>query len=47
MTNVEKCIIGKEVIAEHSEPEMILNENRKSLKKAGAKKTRVKKESVS
>ncbi len=47
MTNVEKCIIGKEVIAEHTEPEMILNENRKSLKKAGAKKTRVKKESVS
>ncbi|ACL75189.1 ATP-dependent Clp protease ATP-binding subunit ClpX [Ruminiclostridium cellulolyticum] len=47
MTNVEKCIIGKEVIAEHSEPELILNENRKSLKKAGAKRTRVKKESVS
>lgn len=47
MTNVEKCIIGKEVIAEHSEPELILNENRKSLKKAGSKKARVKKESVS
>ncbi|WP_024833165.1 ATP-dependent Clp protease ATP-binding subunit ClpX [Ruminiclostridium josui] len=47
MTNVEKCIIGKDVIAEHSEPQLILNENRKSLKKAGAKKTRVKKESVS
>ncbi|HEX2927445.1 MAG TPA: ATP-dependent Clp protease ATP-binding subunit ClpX [Ruminiclostridium sp.] len=47
MTNVEKCIIGKEVIAEHSEPELVLNENRKSLKKAGTKKARVKKESVS
>jgi ATP-dependent Clp protease ATP-binding subunit ClpX len=47
MTNVEKCVISKEVIANNSEPELVLNENRKSLKKAGSKKARVKKESVS
>lgn len=47
MTNVEKCIINKEVIDSSSEPELILNENRKSLKKPGSKKSRVKKESVS
>ncbi|HEY5584074.1 MAG TPA: ATP-dependent Clp protease ATP-binding subunit ClpX [Ruminiclostridium sp.] len=47
MTNVEKCIITKAAIENGSEPELILNENRKSLKKAGSKKARVKKESVS
>ncbi len=47
MSNVEKCIINKAVIEDNSEPELILNENRKSLKKAGSKKARVKKESVS
>jgi len=47
MTNVEKCIISKEVLESHSEPELILNENRKSLKKTGSKKAKVKKESVS
>lgn len=47
MTNVEKCIISKAVIESNSEPELIFNENRKSLKKAGSKKARVKKESVS
>lgn len=47
MTNVEKCIISKDVIENSSEPELVLNENRKSLKKAGSKKARVKKESVS
>lgn len=47
MTNVEKCIISKQVIESNSEPELILNENRKSLKKPGSKKPRVKKESVS
>lgn len=47
MTNVEKCIISKDVIENSSEPELILNENRKSLKKSGSKKARVKKESVS
>ena len=47
MNNVEKCIISKEVIENNTEPELIYNENRKSLKKAGSKKARVKKESVS
>lgn len=46
MTNVEKCIISKDVIENNAEPELVLNENRKSLKKA-SKKARVKKESVS
>ncbi len=47
MNNVEKCIISKAVIEDNSQPELILNENRKSLKKPGSKKARVKKESVS
>ena len=47
MNNVEKCIITKSVIENNSEPELILNENRKSLKKGGTKKPRIKKESVS
>jgi len=47
MTNVEKCIISKEVLENNSEPELVLNENRKSLKKTGSKKAKVKKESVS
>ncbi len=47
MNNVEKCIISKEVIENNTQPELIYNENRKSLKKAGSKKARVKKESVS
>jgi ATP-dependent Clp protease ATP-binding subunit ClpX len=47
MTNVEKCIISKAVLESHSEPELVLNENRKSLKKTGSKKAKVKKESVS
>ncbi len=46
MTNVEKCIITKDVVDKNAEPELILNENRKSLKK-GSKKARIKKESVS
>lgn len=47
MSNVEKCIITKPVVENSTEPELILNENRKSLKKTGSKKARVKKESVS
>ncbi len=46
MNNVEKCIISKAVIEDNSQPELVLNENRKSLKKPGSKKARVKKESV-
>ena len=47
MNNVEKCIISKTVLESGSEPELIYNENRKSLKKAGSKKAKTKKESVS
>ncbi|MHB8066048.1 MAG: ATP-dependent Clp protease ATP-binding subunit ClpX [Ruminiclostridium sp.] len=47
MSNVEKCIINKAVVEKSAEPELILNENRKSLKKTGSKKAKVKKESVS
>lgn len=46
-TSVEKCIITKETVQNNSTPELILNENRKSLKKTGSKKSRVKRESVS
>ncbi len=47
MSNVEKCIISKSVLDNGSEPELVLNENRKSLKKTGSKKAKTKKESVS
>ncbi len=47
MSNVEKCIISKDVVENGAEPELILNENRKSLKKTGVKKPKSKRESVS
>ena len=47
-TNIEKCIITKDTVTEKKPPELILNENRKPLRKSGGtKKTRGKKESVS
>lgn len=45
--NVEKCIVTKDTVEEKSEPTLIINENRKPLKKTGGKKSRVKKESAS
>ncbi len=45
-TNVEKCIINKECIEKKSAPELIINENKKPLKKP-SKRARVKRESVS
>jgi ATP-dependent Clp protease ATP-binding subunit ClpX len=45
--SAEKCIITKETVQNNSMPELVLNENRKSLKKSGSKKSRVKRESVS
>jgi ATP-dependent Clp protease ATP-binding subunit ClpX len=45
--NVEKCIINKEAVDSSVEPELIYNENKKSIKKAPSKKARVKRESVS
>lgn len=45
--NVEKCIISKDTVDSNIEPELIINENKKSIKKSPSKKTRVKRESVS
>jgi ATP-dependent Clp protease ATP-binding subunit ClpX len=45
--NVEKCIINKETIDKNLDPELIINENKKPLKKPTGKKPRVKRESVS
>jgi ATP-dependent Clp protease ATP-binding subunit ClpX len=45
--NVEKCIVTKDTVEEKSMPTLIINENRKPLKKTGGKKSRVKKESAS
>jgi ATP-dependent Clp protease ATP-binding subunit ClpX len=45
---VEKCIITKDTVSGESEPQLLLNENRKPLKKQSGKKSRPnKKESVS
>lgn len=46
-TNVEKCIVTKETVESAAEPNMVINENRKPLKKSTGKKSRVKKESAS
>ncbi|HOJ12278.1 MAG TPA: ATP-dependent Clp protease ATP-binding subunit ClpX [Clostridiales bacterium] len=46
-TNIEKCIITKETVENNAQPEIIINENKKALKKAGSKKPRIKRESVS
>jgi ATP-dependent Clp protease ATP-binding subunit ClpX len=46
-TNVEKCVINKETVENRKEPELVINENRKSLKKPSGRKPRVKRESVS
>jgi len=45
--NIEKCIITKDTIVNGTPPSLIINENRKPLKKAAGKKSRVKKESAS
>ena len=47
-TNIEKCVITKETVNDKKPPELILNENRKPLRKSGGvKKNRSKKESAS
>lgn len=46
LTNVEKCHISKDTVTKGELPELIYNENKKSIKKP-IKKTRVKRESVS
>jgi ATP-dependent Clp protease ATP-binding subunit ClpX len=45
--NIEKCIITKDTIENMTPPSLVINENRKPLKKATGKKSRVKKESAS
>lgn len=45
--NVEKCIIKRETVEKALQPELVINENRKPLKKSISKKSRVKRESVS
>jgi ATP-dependent Clp protease ATP-binding subunit ClpX len=44
--NVEKCLISKESVTNGDVPELVYNENKKSIKKP-VKKARVKRESVS
>lgn len=45
--NVEKCIVTKDTIDKQATPQLVINENRKPLKKTSGKKSRVKKESAS
>lgn len=45
--NIEKCIVNKDTVDENTPPQIIINENKKSIKKPANKKSRVKKESVS
>ncbi len=45
--NIEKCIVTKDSIDNKKAPEMVLNENKKPLKKTAGKKSRVKKETAS
>lgn len=45
--NVEKCVVTKDTVEMHVAPQLVINENRKPLKKAAGKKSRVKKESAS
>lgn len=45
--NVEKCIISKETIENRTFPQLVINENRKPLKKPVQRKNRLKRESVS
>ncbi|MCX7710643.1 MAG: ATP-dependent Clp protease ATP-binding subunit ClpX [Clostridia bacterium] len=46
-TNVEKCILTKATVEEKAPPTLILNENKKPVKRTMGKKSRVKRESVS
>jgi ATP-dependent Clp protease ATP-binding subunit ClpX len=46
-SNIEKCIVTKETIETRVTPQLVINDNRKPLKKTASKKSRVKKESAS
>ena len=45
--NVEKCIISRETVEGKALPNLIINENKKPLKRTMGRKARVKRESVS
>lgn len=45
--NVEKCIVTRDTVENKTEPQITINENKKSMKKSVNKKSRVKKESAS
>lgn len=45
--NIEKCIISRDTVDKNTPPELIINENKKPIKKPANKKSRVKRESVS
>ena len=45
--NVERCVIYREVVENSATPDLVINENKKSIKKPTSKKSRVKKESAS
>lgn len=46
-TNIEKCLITKDTVEKSLPPELIINDNKKPIKKSTSKKARVKRESVS
>jgi len=47
MGNVEKCIVTRDTVLNHTPPEIVINENKKPLKKPIKKKSSIKKESAS
>ena len=47
INNVEKCIITKETIESKETPELVINEDKKPLRKPSQRKNRIKRESVS
>ncbi len=46
-SNIEKCTVTKDTIENNRQPELVINENRKPIRKTPAKKVKAKKESVS
>lgn len=46
-TNVEKCVIDKECVEKEKTPELVINENKKPIRKATKKKPKIKKETAS
>lgn len=46
-TNIEKCSVSKDTVENNTLPALVLNDNKKSVKKPVGKKSRIKRESVS